>query len=122
MAHKLREAVGKRDSECILVNSATTIDANGSTSHVDLKNFVPGHNALATPKGKVGEVLILIHIAINNVKRHIINMFHNVNTDFLQKYLDELCYKFNLRYFSEALFNCILIACMNKNEFRCVCG
>ena len=64
-----------------------------------------------------------LHIAINNSKRQILNTFHNVKPEFLQKYLDEFCYKFNRRYLGEALFNHLLIACVSyKNEFRYVYG
>ena len=39
------------------------------------------------------------------------------------KYLDEFCYKFNRRYFGEALFNRLLVACVSyKNGFRYVYG
>jgi hypothetical protein len=71
------------------------------------------------PKEKIGEILPWVHIAISNAKRQIINTFHDVKPEFLQKYLDEFCYKFNRRYFGEALFNRLLVACVSyKNEFR----
>jgi hypothetical protein len=64
-----------------------------------------------------------VHIAISNAKRQIINTFHDVKPEFLQKYLDEFCYKFNRRYFGEALFGRLLIACVSyKNEFRYLYG
>ena len=50
-------------------------------------------------------------------------MFHDVKPEFLQKYLDEFCYKFNQRYFGEALLNRLLVACVSyKNEFRYIYG
>ena len=106
-----------------LAGMAIEIDTDDSTSYVDLKNFVPRHNAQIIPKEKVGEVLPWIHIAISNAKRQIINTFHGVKPEFLQKYLDEFCYKFNRRYFGEALFNRLLVACVSyKNEFRYAYG
>ena len=74
-----------------LAGNATEIDTDDSTSYVDLKDFVPRHNA----QEKVGEILSWVHIAISNAKRQILNTFHDVNPEFLQKYLDEFCYKFN---------------------------
>jgi hypothetical protein len=75
------------------------------------------------PKEKIGEILPWIHIAISNAKRQIINTFHDVKPEFLQKYLDEFCYKFNRRYFGEALFNRLFVACVScKNEFRYMYG
>jgi hypothetical protein len=106
-----------------LAGSVTDIDSDDSTSYVDLKDFVPRHNAQVIPKEKVGEILPWVHIAISNSKRQILNTFHNVKPEFLQKYLDEFCYKFNRRYFGEAIFNRLLVACVSyKNEFRYVYG
>ena len=96
-----------------LACEAKEIDTDDSTSYVDLKNFVPKHNAQVIPKENVGVVLPWVHIAISNAKRQIINTFHDVKPEFLQKYLDEFCYKFNRRYFGEALFNRLLVACVS---------
>ena len=107
----------------MLTNNVTAIDTDDSTSYVDLKSFVPKHNPQVIPKEKVGEILPWVHIAISNAKRQIVNTFHNVKPDFLQNYLDEFSYKFNRRYFGEALFNRLLVACVNyKNEYRYVYG
>ena len=106
-----------------LAADTTEIDTDDSTSYVDLKDFVPKHNPQVIPKEKTGEVLPWVHIAISNAKRQILNTFHDVKPEFLQKYLDEFCYKFNRRYFGEALFNRLLVACVTyKNEFRYVYG
>ena len=102
-----------------LVSSETKIDSDGSTSYVDLGNFVEHHNAEVMPKEKVGEKLPWVHIAISNAKRQLLNTFHDIKPEFLQNYLDEFCYKFNRRYFGEALFNRLLVACVSyKNDFR----
>ena len=94
-----------------LASDVTAIDSDASTSYVDLKKFVPQHNANIIAKDKIGENLPWVHIAISNAKRQILNTFHDVKPEFLQKYLDEFCYKFNRRYFGEALFGRLLIAC-----------
>ena len=48
------------------------------------------------------------------------SMFHPPKCEFLRSdYLDEFCYKFNRRYFGEALFGRLLVICVSyKNEFR----
>jgi predicted RNA-binding Zn-ribbon protein involved in translation (DUF1610 family) len=107
----------------MLASNVSVIDTDDSTSYVDLKDFVPKHNSQVIAKEKVGEILPWVHIAISNSKRQILNTFHNVKPEFLQKYLDEFCYKFNRRYFGEALFNRLLVACVGyKNEFRYIYG
>lgn len=102
-----------------LASNATEVDTDDSTSYVNLKKYIPRHNAQVLPKEKVGEVLPWVHIAISNAKRQLINTFHDIKPEFLQKYLDEFCYKFNRRYYGEALFNRLLVASVSyKNEFR----
>ena len=99
------------------------IDTDDSIFYVDLKNFIPKHNAQVVSKEKVGEILPWVHIAISNAKRQLLNTFHDIKPEFLQKYLDEFCYKFNRRYYGEALFNRLLVACVSyKNEVRYICG
>ncbi|GHT16968.1 hypothetical protein FACS189429_0080 [Bacteroidia bacterium] len=116
-----KETINKQVQK--LASNATAIDSDDSTSYVDLKDFVPKDNAQVIPKEKVGEILSWVHIAISNSKRQILNTYHNVKPEFLQKYLDEFCNKFNRRYYGEALFNRLLIACVSyKNEFRYVYG
>jgi len=102
-----------------LASNATEVDTDDSTSYVNLKKYIPKHNAQVIPKEKVGEVLPWVHIAISNAKRQLINTFHDIKPEFLQNYLDEFCYKFNRRYYGEALFNRLLVASVSyKNEFR----
>jgi len=102
-----------------LASGVTEVDTDDSKSYVDLKDFVPRHNAQVIPKEKVGEVLPWVHIAISNAKRLLINTFHDIKPEFLQNYLDEFCYKFNRRYKGEQLFNSLLTACVSyENTFR----
>ncbi|MDR1516598.1 MAG: IS1595 family transposase [Dysgonamonadaceae bacterium] len=106
-----------------LAKNTDGIDADDSTSYVDLKDFVPRHNTRVIPKEETGEILPWVHIAIGNDKRQVLNTYHNIKPEFLQKYLDEFCYKFNRRYFGEALFGRLLVACVSyKNEFRYIYG
>lgn len=102
-----------------LTGGVREIDTDASTSYVELKDFVPRHNSQVISKEKVGEVLPWVHIAISNAKRQLINTFHDIKPEFLQNYLDEFCYKFNRRYFGEALFGRLLVACVSyRNVFR----
>jgi predicted RNA-binding Zn-ribbon protein involved in translation (DUF1610 family) len=52
----------------MLASNVTAIDTDDSSSYVDLKDFVPKHNAQVIPKEKVGEILPWVHIAISNSK------------------------------------------------------
>jgi hypothetical protein len=107
----------------LLAANVTAVDTDASNSYVDLKDFVGEHHAQVIPKEKTGEILPWVHIAISNAKRQILNTFHDIKPEFLQNYLDEFCYKFNRRYFGQALFARLLIACVSyKNEFRYLYG
>ena len=102
-----------------MASNKADIDSDGSTSYVDLSGYVGSHNAEVIPKEKIGEKLPWVHIAISNAKRQLLNSYHNIKPEFLQNYLDEFCYKFNRRYYGEAMFNRLLVASVTyKNEFR----
>jgi len=76
-----------------LVSNESSIDTDGSTSYVDLSDYVRKHHSEVIPKEKVGEALPWVHITISNAKRQLLNTFHFVKPEFLQSYLDEFCYK-----------------------------
>ena len=104
-----------------LVSEKSSLDTDGSTSYIELSDYVNEHHSEVISKEKVGEILPWVHITISNAKRQLLNTFHSVKPEFLQSYLDEFCYKFNRRYFGEALFNRLLVAAVSyKNEFRYV--
>jgi hypothetical protein len=49
----------------------------------------------------------------------LLDIHHNIKPEYLQGYLNEFCYKFNRRYFGEALFDrLLLVGATSKNEFR----
>ena len=96
-----------------------TLITDDSTSYVNLGNIVQKHEPQVIPKEKIGEVLPWVHLAISNAKRMLLDIHHCINPDFLQSYLNEFCYKFNRRYFGEALFDRLLLVCTSsKNDFR----
>jgi hypothetical protein len=112
-----KETINKAVQESL--SNQSELSTDDSTSYVDLKGYVKSHYSEVIPKDKIGEKLPWVHIAISNAKRQLLNSYHNVKPEFLQSYLDEFCYKFNRRYFGEALFGRLLVAAVsNKNEFR----
>lgn len=71
---------------------------DGSTSYAHFEDMVEEHNAQVITPREVGRVLPWVHIVISNAKRQLLDVFHRVDVDFLQSYLNEFCYKFNRRY------------------------
>ena len=101
------------------VDRESKLITDDSTSYTGLEKVVQEHQASVIPKEKVGEMLPWVHIVISNAKRMLLDIFHDIQPEFLQNYLNEFCYKFNRRFFNEELFERLAIACVtNKNEFR----
>lgn len=101
------------------ISNEATLITDDSTSYTGLSDLVGEHQARVIPKEKVGEVLPWVHLAISNAKRMLLDIHHNIRPEFLQSYLNEFCYKFNRRYFGEAMFDRLLVATVaSKNEFR----
>jgi len=63
-----------------------------------------------TDKADIGKTLPWVHIAIDNAKTRLADVYHGVRWEFLQEYLNEFCYKFNRCYFGDHLFDRLLIA------------
>jgi hypothetical protein len=102
------------------VGRESIIDSDHSTSYVKLKDIVKEHRPKVIPKTEVGKVLPWVHIAISNAKRQLLDIYHQINPEYLQGYLNEFCYKFNRRFFGEMMFDRLLIAAVSyKNQFRC---
>lgn len=57
------------------------------------------------------EVLPLVHTAISNFKRWVLDVFRGVSRKHLQSYLDEYCYRLNRRYARGDLFRRVLNRC-----------
>lgn len=104
--------------EQVISNNAELL-TDDSTSYVDLKKVVAKHEAQVIPKELIGEKLPWVHITISNAKRILLNIYHDIKPEYLQNYLDEFCYKFNRRYYGEALFERLLVASATyQNKFR----
>jgi transposase-like protein len=97
----------------------SVIDSDHSTSYVKLKDVVEKHHSQVIPKTEVDKVLPWVHIAISNAKRQLLDIYHQINPEYLQSYLNEFCYKFNRRYFGESMFDRLIVASVSyKNYFR----
>lgn len=101
------------------VGKDSVIDSDGSTSYSHFSAIAREHRPKVIPKGQVGNLLPWVHIAISNAKRLLLDIHHDIGPAYLQSYLDEFCWKFNRRYFGDALFERLLITgAAHKNEFR----
>lgn len=95
------------------IDKEASIITDGYSSYNNITEVVENHQAEVAPKEKAGEVLPWVHLTISNTKRLLLDIHHRIDSDFLQNYLNEFCYKFNRRYFGINLFNRLLVACVN---------
>lgn len=101
------------------ISSEASLITDASTSYSELNDCVLEHKSQVVKKDEVCSVLPWVHIAISNAKRLLLDIHHCISPEHLQSYLNEFCYKFNRRYFGEALFDRILLTSVTvKNEFR----
>jgi len=104
------------------VSPASRLDTDDSTSYTDLEDVVAEHCPVKVDdKKQISKIFPWVHVAITNAKRWILANFHDIKKEYLQLYLNEFCYKFNRRYFGEALFDRLIVAAVSyKNKFRYV--
>jgi len=101
------------------VEKHSIIDTDGSSSYKNFGKLIVEHLLEIIFKELINKSLQCIHLAISNVKRMFLDIFHDINPDYLQNYLNEFCYKFNWRYFRESQFERVFVASVShKNQFR----
>jgi hypothetical protein len=81
-----------------------------STSYVNIADYVDVHISVVSDKQATKNTLKWVHIAIANLKRNLLGVYHKIKGEFLQNYLNEFCYKLNRRYFGEKIFDRLVIA------------
>jgi hypothetical protein len=94
-----------------LIDKGSHLITDNHKSYKQLPNVVKAHTAIqCLDKSLSSQMLPWVHIAISNAKRWLLGIHHSVNTDFLQNYLDEFCFKFNRRYFGAKLLDRLILA------------
>lgn len=97
------------------LNTSVELTTDDSTSYRKLGKHIKSHQAQVVKPEDLPKILPWVHIAIGNVKRLLLDMHHQLTKEYLQYYLNEFCYKFNRRYFGEAIFDRLLIAAVSNN-------
>ena len=98
--------VGKFAREVIAVGSAIETDALHSYRKALGEKY--NHNWEVFDAQK--EMLLWLHTILSNVKEDILGTFHGVSKKYLQRYLDEIAYRFNRRFMQPVLFDHLLSA------------
>lgn len=97
------------------IDKESVIFSDKSNSYVNMSDYVEVHVVEKSGKQVTNTTLKWVHIAIANAKRTLLGIYHRINGEYLQAYLDEFCYKLNRRYFGEKLFDRMLIAAIHGN-------
>lgn len=88
----------------------TKVITDGFKGYNNLDDIVTIHKQEIVPPKKAHKILPWVHISIGNAKRLLLNVYHRIDGNYLQSYLNEFCYKFNRRYIHEHLFERLLVA------------
>lgn len=86
--------------------------SDNSKAYVTLHKVVEAHLIENSADSIVNHTLKWVHIAISNAKRNLLGIYHSVNEEYLQSYLNEFCYKLNRRRFGTRLFDRSILAVM----------
>ena len=95
------------------INPDSRVSSDAYPSYNGIKELVKEHKAEVIKPKDAGKILPWVHIAISNSKRMFLDIYHKIDSDFMQNYLNEFCYKFNRRYFGDRLFERLVIAGVN---------
>lgn len=99
------------------IKKESSLITDVSSSYVHFKNLVGEHTSQVIAPKEVGKVLPWVHIVISNAKRLLLDIYHDVKSEFLQSYLNEFCYKFNRRNMN--CFERLMFACVGyQTEFK----
>ena len=102
------ESVNGFVEDCITKTSLVFSDKG--KNYVDIAKHVETHVLVKSDKESTKTTLKWVHIAISNAKRTLLGVYHKIHGKYLQRYLDEFCYKLNRRYFGDKLFDRLVIA------------
>jgi hypothetical protein len=83
------------------LDKSSVVFSDKSTSYTQFSKYVDTHITVKSPKVSTRKTLQWVYIAIANFKRTLLGVYHRINQEYLQLYLDEFCYKLNRRYFKD---------------------
>jgi len=111
----VKETVKRFVDECI--SPAQTVHTNAFRS-MNVISKTQFQESRVTPGKKAGKWLPWVHIVIGNLKTFLNGTFHDVSGGYLQEYLNEFCYRFNLRFWENELPYRLLNVCLIHKPIR----
>lgn len=94
------------------IAEGSTISSDSYRSYCRLREEDFLHEAQDFKPKEDNDHLKWLHTIIGNAKAFISGTYHGLGSKHLQSYLDEFCYRFNRRSFSDEIFNRVLYSCL----------
>jgi transposase-like protein len=83
-----------------------------------LKQVIKQHDPVKFNPKDASKELPWVHIAISNAKRNLLGVYHRINSNYLQNYLDEYCYRLNRRNIKDEMFPSFLSFAVTKPWYK----
>ena len=96
----------KVSKNALLITDKSTSYKNLSQNYEHLALLSEEHTKLNSMKW--------VHVTISNIKRKLLGINHGVKKEYLQYYLDEFCFKLNLRKKHDSITHNIITAVANN--------
>ena len=107
------------DSIKSILDKEAVVRTDGYKGYSMLKDQIKEHQVYRTfDKEVLGKTFPWVHTAISNAKRLFLGIHHSIKDCYMQNYLNEYSYKFNRRYFGEALFDRMLVAAVTNIPYK----
>lgn len=90
------------------INPTAHVITDGGGAYVYTNHEFGQHTVAQGAPQQRTKLLPWVHIAISNAKRKLLDVHHSVSDKYLQRYLDEFCYKINRRNSSKCPLNALL--------------
>lgn len=99
------------------IESGSTISSDGLNVYHKLSKNGYEHISQKIDPVECPEHLRWLHLVISNLKAFLNGTYHGVPKKHLQSFIDEFCYRFNRRFWSNQFFSRTLCACANASPF-----
>lgn len=99
------------------IKADSTISSDGLSVYNKLSENSYEHIAEKANTELDPDHLRWLHVAISNMKAFLNGTYHGVPQKHLQAFIDEFCYRFNRRFWSNQLFARTIVACANASPF-----
>lgn len=90
------------------IESTAIVETDGYRGYSKLKTIVNHRVTEVKYKEEASKLFPWVHVAISNAKRLLLDVWHRIDNDYLQNYLNEYCYRFNRRYMKADVFDRLL--------------